>query len=159
MSSNFYRVVHEGGFLLLLNLSLLLFDLLLLLDLDHVVLSLDSSLLSQGLLFLGELNLSGHLEIGCDSLSLLVLKSFSFSSLSFSLFEGSLGSKSINFGLSVGSFLLEFSKSLDFSLLLVLDSLGLELCFVLLLVLGFLVRNDCIFFVLCFLRSLVLLDE
>jgi hypothetical protein len=63
LGPNFYRVVHEGILLLLLDLSLLGFDLLLLLDLEHVVLSLDSSLLGQRTLFLRELNLSGDFEI------------------------------------------------------------------------------------------------
>lgn len=52
LSSNFYRVVDKGTLLLFLDLALLLLDLLLFLDLEHVVLSFDSGLLSEGALLL-----------------------------------------------------------------------------------------------------------
>ena len=159
LSSNFDGVIDESVLLLLFNLSLLLFDLLLLLDLEHVVLSFNSSLLCERALFLLELHLSGNLEISLNSLSLRMLKSFSLPSLSFTFLESSLGSKGIDLSLSIGSLFLEFSQSLDFSLLLVLDSLGFELSFVLLLVSSLLVSDDFLFLILLFLGSLFFFNQ
>ena len=94
-----------------------------------------------------------------DSLSLLVLESFSLTSLSLSLLEGSLGSEGIDLSLLISSLLLLVSKLLSFSLLLILDSLGLQLSLVLLLVLGFLIGNDFLLLVLLLLGSLFFLDQ
>jgi hypothetical protein len=47
LGSDFYRVVLQSILFLLLDLSLLLFDLFLLLDLEQVILSFNSSLFSQ----------------------------------------------------------------------------------------------------------------
>ena len=154
LSSNFDGVIDESVLLLLFNLSFLLFDLLLLLDLEHVVLSFNSSLLSERALFFLELHLSGNLKISLNSLSLCMLESFSLPSLSFTFLESSLGSQGIDLSLSISSLLLEFSKSLDFSLLFVLDSLSFELSFILLLVSSFLVSDDFLFLILLFLGSL-----
>ena len=159
LSSNFDGVIDESVLLLLFNLSLLLFDLLLLLDLEHVVLSFNSSLLCERALFLLELHLSGNLEISLNSLSLRMLKSFSLPSLSFTFLESSLGSKGIDLSLSIGSLFLEFSQSLDFSLLLVLDSLGFELSFVLLLVSSLLVSDNFLFLIFLFLGSLFFFNK
>ena len=154
LSSNFDGVIDESILLLLFNLSLLLFDLLLLLDLEHVVLSFNSSLLSERALFFLELHLSGNLKISLNSLSLCMLESFSLPSLSFSFLKGSLSSQRIDLSLSISSLLLELSKSLNFSLLLVLDSLSFELSFILLLVSSFLVSDDFLFLILLYLGSL-----
>ena len=159
LSSNFYRVVDESALLLLLDLALLLLDLLLFLDLEHVVLSFDSGLLSEGALLLLELHLSSNLKISLNPLLLLMLKSFSLPSLSLTLLECSLRSQSINLSLSISSLLLELSESLDFSFLLVLDSLSFELGFVLFLVSGFLIGDDFVLSVFFFLRSLFSLDQ
>ena len=48
LGSNFYRVIDQGILFLFLDPSLLHLDLLLLLDLEHVVFSLDPGLLSEG---------------------------------------------------------------------------------------------------------------
>mgnify|MGYP000212233349 CR=1 FL=1 len=152
-------MVHEGRFLLLLNFSFLLLDLLLLLDLKHVILTLDSCLLSEGLLLLGELFLSSDLEVSLDPLPLLVFESFSLPGLSLTLLEGSLGAKSIDLSLSISGFLLELSKSLDLPLFLVLDSLGLKLSLVLLLISCLLVSNNLHLLVLLLLGALFLLDQ
>jgi hypothetical protein len=102
-------VVNKGTLLLLFDKSFLSFNLFLLLNLSHVVLSFDSRLFSEAALLLRELNLSGNLKVSLDSLFLLMLKSFSFSSLSLSLFEGSLGPQGVDLSLSIGSFFLELS--------------------------------------------------
>lgn len=75
-----------------------------------------------------------------------MLESLSLSGLSLTFFESTLGSESINFSLSISSLLLELSQPLDLSFFLILDSLGLKLSFILLLVLGLLVL-DYLFFV------------
>ena len=152
-------MIDQGLPLLLLHLLLLGFNLLLLLDLSHVVFSLDPGLLSEGLLSLGELLLASHLEIGCDTLSLLLLEAFSLSGLSLAFLESPLGSQGINLGLSVSCFLLKLSESLDFSFLLVFDSLGLELGLVLFLVSCLLVLDDLSLLLLLLGESLFLLDQ
>ena len=145
LSPDLIRVINECLLSILFDFSLLQLDLLLLLNLVHVVLSFYSSLLGQGRGFLLELLLSCLLEVSLDTLSLGLFKLFSFSSLSFSLFEGSLCSQSIDFSLSIGSFLLELSKSLDLSFFFFSDSLGLLLFFEFLLVFKALVLcNSCI---------------
>ena len=134
-------------------------NLFLLLDLVHVVLSFNSGLLCERRLLLSKLLLSGKLEIGLDALSLLLLESFAFSGLSLTLLESSLCSEGIDFGLSIGSFLLELSESLDFSFFLFLYSLGLELSFVLLLVSGSLVGKNGLLLLFLLSSSSFLLNE
>ena len=109
LGSDFHRVVDKGILLLLFDQSFLSFNLFLLLNLGHVVLSLDSSLLCKTGLFLIELDLSSNLKVSLDSLSLLVLESFSFSGLSLALFESSLGPQGVDLSLSVGRLLLQLS--------------------------------------------------
>jgi len=85
-------VIDKGVLLLLFDPLFLGFNLLLLLDLVHVIFSLNSGLLSKRRLLLGELGLSCDLEISQDSLLFLVLESLPLSSLSLTLLESSLGS-------------------------------------------------------------------
>ena len=73
LGSDFLGMFNEGILLLFFNLSFLLLDLLLLLDLIHVIFPLNSGLFGETLLFFSELLLSGNLKISLDSLSLLVL--------------------------------------------------------------------------------------
>ena len=159
LGSDFLGMFNEGILLLFFNLSFLLLDLLLLLDLIHVIFPLDSGLFGETGLFLRELLLSGNLKISLDSLSLLVLESFTLSGLSFSFLESSLGPKSIDLSLSISSLFLELSESLDFLFFFILDSSGLKLSFVLLLVLGSLILNDLLFMVLFLTGSFLLLDQ
>ena len=97
-------------------------------------------------MLLRELPLASQLQVSLNPLSLLVLESLSLSGLSLTFFESTLGSESINFSLSISSLLLELSQPLDRSFFLILDSLGLKLSFILLLVLSLLVL-DYLFFV------------
>jgi len=159
LGSDFLGMFNEGILLLFFNLSFLLLDLLLLLNLIHVIFPLDSGLFGETGLFFSELLLSGNLKISLDSLSLLVLESFTLSGLSFSFLESSLGPKSIDLSLSISSFFLELSKSLNFLFFFILDSGGLKLSFVLLLVLGSLILNDLLFMILFLSSSLLLLDQ
>ena len=85
------RVIDEGLLLLLLDLLLLGLNLPLLLNLSHVVFSLDTSLVGETLLLLRELPLPGNFQVSLDSLSLELLESFSFSRLSLTLLESPLG--------------------------------------------------------------------
>ena len=159
LGSDFLGMFNEGILLLFFNLSFLLLDLLLFLNLVHVIFPLDSGLFGETGLFFRELPLSGNLKISLNPHSLLVLESFTFSGLSFAFLESSLGPKSIDLSLSISSFFLELSKSLDFLFFFILNSSGLKLSFVLLLVLGSLILNDLIFMVLFLTRSLLLLDK
>ena len=109
LSSNFDRVVNKGILLLLFDQSFLSFNLFLLLNLSHVILSFDSGLFCKTCLLFVELHLSSNFKVSLDSLSLLMLQSFSFSGLSFALLEGSLGSQSVDFCLSVSGFFLQLS--------------------------------------------------
>jgi hypothetical protein len=157
--SNLYGVNLESLLFSLFDSFLLGFNLFLLLNLGHVVLFLDFSLLGEILLLFGKLSLPCNLKISLDSFSLKLFKSFSFSGLSLSLFEGSLGSQGIDFSLSISSLLLEFSESLDFFLLLLFDSLSFLGGFIFLLVSCLLVSNNLLFLSLLFLSSLFLLKE
>ena len=159
LGSDFLGMFNEGILLLFFNLSFLLLDLLLLLDLIHVIFPLDSGLFGETGLLFRELLLSGNLKISLDSLSLLVLESFTFSGLSLSFLESSLGPKSINLSLSISSFFLELSKSLNFLFFFILNSSGLKLSFVLLLVLGSLILDDLLLVIFFLTSSLLLLDE
>lgn len=146
-------MVNQSLLSILLNLSLLEFYLLLFLDLMHVVLSLNSSLFSQSRGFLLELLLSSFLKISLNSLSLGLLKLFSFSCLSLTLLEGSLSSKSINFSLSISSLLLQFSQSLNFTLFLFSLPLCLLLCLEFLLILDSLMLSNLCIMILLLLNS------
>lgn len=77
--------------------------------------------------------------------------------LSLALFVGSLGSQSVNLALPVGCLLLQFAEALDFLLLLVSDSLGLNCCLLLLLDLPFVVLDYFLLFKLLQLNLLLLL--
>lgn len=104
--SNLFGVINKSLSLLFFNFLFLSFILLLSLNLVHVILSLNSSLFSESGLLLRELLLSSLFKISHYAKSLLVLKLLSFSSLSLTFLESSLGSKSINFCLSISSLLL-----------------------------------------------------
>ena len=73
LASDFLGVVDKSLLLLFFDLPFLLFNLLLLLDLIHVVFSLNSGLISKVCLLLRELSLSSDFEIGLDSFSLGLL--------------------------------------------------------------------------------------
>lgn len=152
-------MVNESLFSVLLNLSFLELNLLLFLDLVHIVFSLDSSLLSQGSGFLLELLLSCFLQVSLDPLSLSLLQLFSFSGISLALFKGSLCPKSIDFSLSISSLFLEFSESLDFTLFFFSQSLSFLLLLELSLVLFPLVFGNRCILVLFFLSSPLFLDK
>ena len=159
LPSNLVGVLDESLLSVLFDLSLLELYLLLLLDLMHVVLSLDSGLLGEGGGLLLELLLPGLLEVGLDALSLRLLQLFSFSSLSLSFLEGSLCSEGINLSLPVGSLLLKLPKSLDFPLLFLSQSLRLLLLLEFSLVLSSLMLNNLLIQVFFFLSSFLLLKK
>ena len=159
LGSHLMTVVDQCLSLLFLDFLFLGLDLLLLLNLVHVVFSLNASLLGQTGLLFRELPLTSQLEVSLNSLSLLVLKSLSLSGLSLTLFESALGSKSIDFCLSISCLLLEFSQPLNFTFFFILNSLSFKLSFVLLLVLGFLVGDDRFFMSLLLLEALFLLKS
>ena len=130
---------------ILLNFSFLELNLFLLLNLMHVIFSFNPCLFSQSRCFFLELFLSSDLHIGLNSLSLCCLELFSFSGISLTFLEFSLGSQSINFSLSISSFFLQFSKSLNFSFFFILDSLSFKLCFIFSLIFCLLMSNYFIF--------------
>ena len=109
LGSDLMRVFDEGLLSVFFDLPFLQLDLLLLLDLVHVVFSFDTSLLCKSSSLLRELLLSGFFEVSLNSYPLCLLELFSFSGLSLALLESSLGSQSINFSLSISCLLLEFS--------------------------------------------------
>ena len=159
LSSDLAGVIDLSLLSIFFDLSFLQLDLFLFLDLVHVVLSFDTSLLSQGRSFFRELLLSCLFEISLNSLPLGLLKLFSFSCLSLALFKGSLGSQGINFGLSVSCLLLKLTKSLDFSFLLFSNSLGFLLLLEFLLILMSLMLGYFVILVLFLLGTLLLLKE
>ena len=58
---------------------------------------------------------SGNFHFSQQSCSLFILKHFSLSCVSFTFFKRSLSSKGVNISLSIGGFLLQVSKFLNFS--------------------------------------------
>ena len=158
LSTDLLRVLDEGLTFVFLDFTFLSFNLFLFLDLTHVVLTFNTSLLSQIYLLLIELSLSGLLKIGGNTLSLFMLKLLTKTSLSLTLLKGTFGSKSVNFSLSIGSLLLKFSELLDLTFLLILKSLGFKLSFVLLLVLSTLIGDDGLLLVLFLLSTFLLLE-
>ena len=110
----------------------------------HVIFSFDSCLFSQCRSFFLELFLSSNFHISLNSLSFSCLKLFSFSSISLTFLECSLGSQSINFSLSISSLLLKFSKSLNFALFFFSQSLSFLLSLEFFLIFCFLMHCDLI---------------
>jgi len=159
LTSDLAGVFDEGLLSIFFDLPFLQLDLLLLLDLVHVVFSLYTSLLGKGGCLLRELLLSSLFEISLDSLPLGLFKLFSFSGLSLALLKGSLGPQSINLGLSVSSLFLELSQTLDFPLFFFSNSLGFLLLFIFSLVLFALMVGNLIFVVLFFSSTFLLLEE
>ena len=151
-------MLDEGLTFVFLDFTFLGFNLFLFLDLTHVVLTFNTSLLSQIYLLLIELSLSGLLKIGGNTLSLFMLKLLTKTSLSLTLLKGTFGSKSVNFSLSIGSLLLKFSELLDLTFLLILESLGFKLSFVLLLVLSTLIGDYGLLLVFFLLSTFLLLE-
>lgn len=152
-------MVYKGVALFFLNFLFLSFDLLLFLDLVHVVFALNTGLFGKSRLLFSKLAVSCNFEVGLDSLSLDLLESFSFSGLSITLFESSLGSEGVDFSLSISSLFLELSQALDLTLLLLLDSLLLKLGLVLSLVACLLISYDLLLLFLLLSDSLFLLES
>jgi hypothetical protein len=125
LSPQLEGVFLEDLLLFLLNSALLLFNFLLFVNDPQEFITLLLGLLSQTLLSFEELPLPGILKVTEDLLLVLEVSSFLVTSLSLTLFECALGSKSVNLGLPVGSLLLEFSKASNFTLLLFLHPLEL----------------------------------
>src|SRR5690606_9665160 len=92
------------------------------LDDSHELISLLLGLLCQSSLSIKELLLSSIFEVSKNLLLILEFFPLFLSSNSFTLFEGSLGPKGIDFSLPVLGFLLELPESLHFTLLLLLDA-------------------------------------
>lgn len=112
-----------------------LFLLLLVLD-DSQELSLfNFCLFSKLMLSFLKLLRSGLIEVSQKSSSFLMLENFTLSGVSLLFFLSSLGPKSINFRLSIGSFLLKFSHLLEFFLFFFFNSLFKQLPLVLSLLL------------------------
>lgn len=159
LTSDLAGVFDEGLLSIFFDLPFLQLDLLLLLDLMHVVFSLYTSLLCKGGCLFRELLLSSLFEVSLDSLPLGLFKLFSFSGLSLALLKGSLGSQSINLGLSVSSLFLELTQTLDFPLFFFSNSLGFLLLLIFRLVLFALMVGNLILVVLFFSSTFLLLEE
>ena len=159
LTSDLSSVFDESMFSVFLDLPFLQLDLLLLLDLVHVVFSLYTCLFGKGGGLFRELLLSSLFEVSLDSLPLGLFKLFSFSGLSLALFEGSLGSQSINLSLSVSGLFLEFSQTLDLPLFFFSYSLGLLLFLIFSLVLFTLMHSNSIILVLLLCGTFLFLKE
>lgn len=118
-----------------LSFKLALFILLLFLLLNYAeeFVALSLRLLGHHDFLLDELSSTSDIKILGLPAGQLSLFAFVLAGLALSLLEGALGTESINFTLSVSCALLEFSKTLNFELLLLLDtasfrSIGLFFC-------------------------------
>ena len=112
----------ESRLFLSLDSSLVLFFVLLLLDDLQERIALGLCLLSQLDLVLQELLLTSLVKLNSLNLSLKNPVLFGLSSLSLALFISTFGSQCIDFALPISCLLLELTKTLYFSLLLVSDS-------------------------------------
>jgi len=133
-------VILEGTLSLLLNSLLVLLVSFLPVDDFEERVALCLGLLGVHDFLLQELFLAGLFELSSQHLLSQDLVLFILSGLSFTFFISTFGSQSIDFTLSVGSFLLEFTEALNLLLLLVSQALGLD---------------SCLFLLLCFLSVIV----
>jgi hypothetical protein len=107
-------VVNEKLLFLFLDPPFLLLLLLLLLNNPHKLVPLLLSLFSQTSLFLGELPLSGLLQIEQHRLLVFHFLSLFVPGVSLRLFECSLGAEGVDLRLSVLGFFLHVAQLLDF---------------------------------------------
>jgi hypothetical protein len=112
----------EGSVLLRLHLALFVFLLFLLLDDAQELVALSFGLLGQHDLALDELSASSLVQTSGLDYRQRVLFFLFPTRFTFTLFEGTLGTQSVNLTLTVSSTLLQFSQSLDLELLLVLKT-------------------------------------
>ena len=112
----------EGSVLLRLHLALFVFLLFLLLDDAQEFVALSFGLLGQHDLTFDELSASSIVQIvGLNARHLCLFFLFP-ARFTLTLFEGTLGTQSVDLTLTVSSTLLQFSQSLDLELLLVLNT-------------------------------------
>lgn len=150
------RMLLKNFFLFLLNSSLLFLNFLLFLNDSEELITLLLCLLGEALLTFKELSLTGVLKISQDFLLVLKVASLLFTSLALPFFKGTLCSESVNLCLSICSFLLEFSESCNFSLLLFFNTLDFSLLFFFSENFLTVVFNNLLFEVFFFLLTLIL---
>ena len=119
-------MVTESRLFLSLDSSLVLFFVLLLLDDLQERIALGLCLLSQLDLVLQELLLTSLVKLNSLDLSFKNPVLFGLSSLSLALFISTFGSQCIDFALSISCLLLELTKTLNLSFLLVSDSFSFD---------------------------------
>ena len=119
-------MVTESRLFLSLDPPFVLFLHLLLLDDLQERITLSLSLLSQLDLVLQELLLTSLVELNSLDLSLKNPVLFGLSSLSLAFFISTFGSQCIDFALSISCLLLELTKTLNLSFLLVSDSFSFD---------------------------------
>lgn len=108
----------ESILLLILEGTFLHFIFFLTFDNAEEVVAFSLSLFSHHLLALEELSLANNIHLLGLTGNLFFLSNLFLPILTFTLFTSTLGTKSIDFGLSVSSFLLHFSKTSQLSLFL-----------------------------------------
>ncbi len=143
-------------FFFLFDVALLLLDFLLLLDDAEELISFLLGLLGKALLALEELSLAGVFHVTEDLLLVLKVPSLLIASLALAFLEGTLGTESIDFSLSISGLLLEFSKASYLAFLLFLDALQVSCFLFLALSLVAVVVNNLLLEVLLFSFTLVL---
>lgn len=150
-------VVSEGLLLLLIKSSLKLLISLLLGNDSEEFISGSSSLLSQSVFLVSELLDSRFFKLLHDFGAVGSFSSLTSSLVALGFFRGTLGSESIDISLSIGSSFLEFTKSLNLSLLFSSETLSFsDLVFFLFSSLTLVLQDP---FLKTFLIGLLLLSE
>lgn len=116
----------ESTMSLLIKLALLVLLLFLFLDYFEELVAFSFRLLGHHHLLFNKLSSASDVKILCISASKIGLCDFISASLTFSFFKCALGSERVDFALTISSALLELSETLDFELLLFLETLSLS---------------------------------
>jgi len=159
LGANNVSVVSQLMLLLGFHLTFLLLVFLLTLNDAQEVVTLSLGLVGKGTFALHELLLAGNLELVGLSDHLLLLGNLLAARTALTLFEGALGTESVDLRLSVGGLLLHLSESCDFLLLLLLEAALLKSQSDLALDLILVVTDDLLLFVKLALSQLGLLGK
>lgn len=122
LGANDVCVVSKLVLAFLLQFTFLLLVFLLAINNAEEIVTLCLSLGGKGVLTLVKLSFASNLELSILALKTLLLSDLLAAGLALTLFEGTLGTESINLRLSVGSLLLHLTETGNFLLLLFLDA-------------------------------------
>lgn len=122
LSAHNIGVVSKLVLALLFQFALLLLVFLLAVDDAQEIITFSFGLCGKSVLTLVELLLTGNFKLSSLTLHTLLISNLLSASLALTLFEGTLGTESIDLRLSISSLLLHFTETGNLLLLLFLDA-------------------------------------